>query len=164
MNKENKKWCLLIRSVPFQQLDKIVPKVKEKFPEVQLAVLTHRHGVEMASKYQEVDEVIPYLETGSFDRSRLPEAVRSRSWDAVIAPVANESGSGFHNVLHCALAVPAKQHWMVNLPGEMTPIQSSKILWQTLRNGFYAFVAVLAASVLWLPWVVAFSLYPRRGE
>ncbi|MZP29443.1 hypothetical protein GTO91_06960 [Heliobacterium undosum] len=168
MSDKAEKWCLLIRSVPFQQLDKIVPALVRQYPGMKLAVLTHSHGREMAASYREVDEVLIYPEVGSFDQAKVPEAVRSRQWDMVVTPVANVSGSGFYNVLRFGLAIPARQHAQVNLPGHFSQLTAAGLAWTGLRNGAFALVAALAAALLWLPWWLLFSLLslvtPRKRE
>ncbi|MBM7866714.1 hypothetical protein GTO89_08155 [Heliobacterium gestii] len=158
MNESTEKWCLLIRAVSFQQIDKIVPALVQEYPGMKLAILTHAHGRDMAAGYGEVDEVLVYPEVGSFDPAKVPEAVRSRRWDTVVAPVANVSGSGFYNVLRFSLAIPARQHVQINLPGQLSPLTSAGLMATGARNGAFTLLAALAAALLWLPWLIVFSL------
>ncbi|ABZ83334.1 hypothetical protein HM1_1242 [Heliomicrobium modesticaldum Ice1] len=155
---EKEKWCLVIRSVPFQQMDKIIPALTREFPGHRLAVLTHPHGVQMASSYAEVDEVIPYSQPGSFDREYIPEAVKARVWDVVIVPVANVSGSGFYNVLRFGAAIAALSRFLINLPGELKPFTPGGLIWGGSVNGMRALLAAVGAAILWLPWWLVFSL------
>ncbi|MDG0794581.1 hypothetical protein OMP38_29885 [Cohnella ginsengisoli] len=51
---------LIVRSVGFQQLDNNLPKIKEKFPNSRLSILTHEHGVKLAEKYGDIDRIYSY--------------------------------------------------------------------------------------------------------
>ena len=149
---------LLIRSVSFQQLDRIWPQLMRTFPDHQFSILTHQHSLETAAGYAEVVEVIPYPSKGSFQFWRLPYPVRSRQWDLVIVPVGNSSGSGFLNVYLAAMAMSAKQRFQVNLAGEFRPVRCITIFILFLRNVSFAAVALPAAICLWMVWLFCFIL------
>lgn len=137
---------LIIRSASFQQLDKNLPEIVRRFPGCRISLLTHEHGVQPASKYRELDRIYVYPHTASFHpRGRAPE-LSGKTFDAVIVPVANLSGSGFLNVLRFALTIRSKRYYVCNLVSEIREASPASIRVKHALNLFYAVLAGCASA------------------
>lgn len=139
---------LIIRSVSFQQLDNCFPAILEAFPQCQIDLLTHEHGIKQALTFRPVRRVYNYPESKSFNVLCKTTGVDECNYDAVIIPVANISGAGFDNVLLFSLRVRAQKRYICSLTKHLAVITVSRILLQSLKNGLYRCVALLLSLLL----------------
>ncbi|MGE5341614.1 MAG: hypothetical protein ACM3SY_09045 [Candidatus Omnitrophota bacterium] len=151
-NKTNKtKRALIIRSVSFQQLDKNIKGIVNQFPDYELDLLTHSHGVGNAQSYECVSAIIDYESRSNFSLFHIPRELRekSRHYDAIIVPVTNITGAGFLNVflLSLRLRLGVGKHGasivMCNLNSEIREIPGKKIILQSLQASFFSFLSAL---------------------
>jgi hypothetical protein len=144
-----KKKILIIRSVSFQQLDKNLTAIVQRFPleEYELHLLTHAHGLERAKSYRAITEIIEYDSRKNFTFFHVPRNLKNNhtQYDAIVIPVTNTSGVGFLNVQALALRIPSQSIYMCNLVSEMPEISRLGIWTQIVKAGlFSALAAVLA--------------------
>ncbi|SHJ66837.1 glycosyltransferase family 9 protein [Paramaledivibacter caminithermalis] len=151
------KKLLIIRSISFQQLDMNIIEIKNKFPNHEIYLLTHEHGVSLAEKYKDIDRIIVYDYKESFKYRNKVESIRHEVFDAVIVPVNNISGLGFYNVLLYSLSIKAKKRYLCNLISDIKEISAFSILSLGLKNliySFFSFVLTLISTlflILFLP-------------
>lgn len=148
------KSLLIIRSVSFQQLDLNLPEIKKKFPDHKVCLLTHPHGLELAKKYKDIDEVYSYDYTGAFQSKNKVPQIQGTSFDAVIIPVTNLSGSSFENVLQYGVSIRAKEYYMCNLISEITRITKGGVWTKKVLCNVYRLIAVILA----IPCTLMFAL------
>ncbi|RXT04465.1 glycosyltransferase family 9 protein [Ammoniphilus sp. CFH 90114] len=154
------KELLIIRSVSLQQLDKNLPVIKELFPDHRINLLAHEHGVKLVEKYRDIDRVYVYPFKGSFSAKQPVNELKSKEFDAIIVPVGNLTGAGFHNVLEFSLTLNGKKRWMCNLVSELRELSPLQIQTRRWKNSLYAGLSTLLTSVISLfllpvlPWLL----------
>ncbi len=141
---------LVIRSVSFQQLDQNLPRLQEAFPDAQITLLTHEHGVRMAEKYKAIQQVLVYPYKEGFRYRRKTPGIRNRTFDAVIIPVANISGTGFFNVLLFSLTVPAKRRYLCNMLSDIREVSLPQILALGIRNAMFQAASLVLTAIFGL--------------
>jgi hypothetical protein len=142
------KEVLIIRSVSFQQLDQNLSKIKEHFPNGELSILTHEHGVKLAEKYNDIAYVYSYPVKGSFSYRRRAKALQGKRFDDIVIPVANLSGLGFFNVLLFSLTLSARRRWICNLVGELREISPARIVGMGVQNALFRGVSLALTGLM----------------
>lgn len=138
---------LIIRSAGFQQLDKNLPEIVRRYPQHRISILTHEHGVPMASKYADIDEVYTYPYMGAFQaRHSVPE-LHGKSFDAVVVLVTNLTGAGFSNVMKFSLSMKARERIVCNLVSELREVSAFAIRTTGIRNALFAVAAGLLTAL-----------------
>jgi hypothetical protein len=153
---------LIIRSAGFQQIDQNLPRLQERFPECQVTLLTHSHGVQMAEKYSTLHSVCEYPYKQGFHYRRRVTAFRQREFDTVIIPVSNLSGSGFFNVLLFSLTIPAKRRYVCNMVSEIREISSLQVLGMGARHVMFTILSGMLAGLLGLFSVLLLPIALKR--
>lgn len=151
------KKLLIIRSASFQQLDKNLPEIIKQFPDYNISILTHEHGVEIAKKYSDIKNVYAYPYKESF-RKKV-KAFKNKSFDCILIPVTNISGVGFFNVYFFSLSIRARKRVVCNLVSEFHDITPLKIYTMGFTNGLFS---VLSGILTGLFSVVTILLLPLR--
>ena len=123
---------LIVRSAPIQQLDASLSKIKQKFDNSSISILSHEHGIELLKKYEGIKKCITYPFKESFDVRRKAKFDNGERFDHGVVMVGNLTGCGFQNVLFFALSLPVKKIWICNLIGEITPISRATIIFKSL--------------------------------
>lgn len=145
---------LIVRSAPFQQLDSNMAAINQAFPNHRISILTHEHGISLASKYKSVAQVYVYPHTGGFAfRKAVPE-LKDKRFEAVVVPVTNITGAGFLNVLLFSLTLKAKRRFVCNLVSDIRETSSAKIVGIACRNAAFsacAYALTGVAAVVLLP-------------
>ena len=141
---------LIVRSAPIQQLDASLSKIKVKFNNPIMSILSHEHSIELLNKYEGIKKCITYPFKESFDISRKAKFDAEERFHHAIIMVGNLSGCGFHNVLFFALSLPAQKIWVCNLIGELTPISRAGIILKSFRNQLFKFAAFLSTAIFCL--------------
>ncbi|MCP5049377.1 MAG: hypothetical protein GY940_19560 [bacterium] len=172
-----KKRVLIIRSVSFQQLDKNLNAIVKRFPadEFQFHLLTHSHGIERARTYSALSEIVDYESRKNFTPFHVPRRLRKNvknqtdhqnksSYEAIIVPVTNQTGTGFLNVLAMTLRIPARSIYICNMVSDIREISRKKVLAQVAKSSLFSCLAALITlpvAVLGLP-LLLFSLGKRK--
>jgi hypothetical protein len=161
-----KKSVLIIRSVSYQQLDKNIVHIKETFPNSELYLLTHSHGVEGAKKYGLFSEIFDYETRKNFSFFHVPQRLKKRRFGAVVVPVTNKTGSGFLNVFLLAARLKTDKIYRCNLISDIREISRWKLTVQTFRAIPFCFVSWLftLASVLIVPFILLVSLMKGKRK
>lgn len=141
---------LIVRSAPIQQLDASLSKIKQKFNNPSISILSHDHSIELLKKYEGINKCITYPYKESFDFSRKAKFDDVNKFDHTVVMVGNLSGCGFQNVLFFALSLPVRKIWICNLTGEITPISRSGIIFKSVRNQLFKLVALLSTAIFCL--------------
>ncbi|KGR90096.1 hypothetical protein CD30_13620 [Ureibacillus massiliensis 4400831 = CIP 108448 = CCUG 49529] len=142
------KRLLIIRSASMQQLDKNLPEIVKTFPEYQIDMLTHEHSVKLVEKYDVIKNVIVYPYNGSFDVNRKVDV---DTYDAVLVPVTNLSGSSFYNVLNFSLTIKAEKRFICNLVSEIWEVTPSDIKMMKLKSNTMTLLSSIATAILFIP-------------
>jgi len=142
------KEVLIIRSASFQQLDKNLPAIMAKFPETRLSILTHEHGVKIAQKYADIDEVFSYNFRSGFSYFKWISSLREKKFDAVVMPVTNVTGSGFVNVFLFSLRIQCRQRWICNLVSDFTEVKKRDILFKATGSALFKLLSLLFTAGL----------------
>ncbi|MBF0471924.1 MAG: hypothetical protein HQL48_11210 [Gammaproteobacteria bacterium] len=150
------KRLLLVRSVSLQQLDLILPQLRQRFAGVEIAVITHAHSVPELTATEGVAEVVVYPYKRPFSPfwrwgergSALAARLSLHPSEGVVVPVTNHSGYGFLNVLLFALSIPAESRWMFTAGGELEPLAVGKLLLRGVKQLLLATVALLVTVAL----------------
>jgi len=138
---------LIIRSAGFQQLDKNLPEILKRFPNHRISLLTHEHGVQMARKYKDIEQIYVYPYVSGFQsRHKVPE-FRNKQFDAVIVLATNLSGAGFSNVEKFALTIRARRRLVCNLVSEFREVSAIQIRTKGIRNIIFASLAGLLTAI-----------------
>lgn len=140
------KELLVIRSVSFQQLDLNLVEIQKKFPGYRISLLTHEHGVRLAEKYNNIDQIYVYPYGGAFNRKYKVLELESKSFDAIIIPVTNITGYSFLNVLSFGLGIRAKNYYMCNVISEIQEITRMKITMKRIKGNVYKVLAAILAT------------------
>ena len=138
---------LIVRSAPIQQLDASLSKIKLKFDNPNISILSHEHAIELLNKYECIDTCITYPYKESFDIRRKARFDDGKKFDHAIVMVGNLSGCGFQNVLFFALSLPVGKIWVCNLIGEINSISRAGIILKSFRNQLFKFAAFLLAAI-----------------
>lgn len=141
------KELLIIRSVSFQQLDMSLKEIIRAYPGYRITLLTHEHGVKLAEKYREIDEIIVYPYQESFSYFRSGPICKEKNYDVLIVPVTNITGAGFSNVFQFSLTVTAKQRVLCNLVSQLKEVSYSAILFGGLKNAVFSCLAGIVAGL-----------------
>jgi hypothetical protein len=152
------KEILIIRSVSFQQLDKNLPVIKERYRDYKISVLTHEHGALLAQKYRDVDTVYIYPFREGFLYKNKANAINDKNFAAVIVPVANITGAGFFNVLKFSLSIKTEQRVICNVISAMNEIKPAAIRLTGIRNGIISALSMTLTGVMALPLVLFLPL------
>lgn len=142
------KELLIIRSVSFQQLDKNLIAIRERFPDHELSLLTHEHGFLLARKYKDIDLVYVYPYKESFSYRRKVRELQSKEFDTIIIPVTNLSGAGFLNVFLFSLSLKAKKRLVCNVVSEFREVTRTRILLMGLRDKLFSLFSLLFTVVV----------------
>lgn len=138
------KQLLIIRSVSFQQLDLNLTAIRNKFPDYQINILTHEHGVKLAQKYDSIQNIYVYPYKQGFSFGKKVSEINDKKFDAVIIPVTNVTGVGFNNVFLFSMSLKSDRKYMCNVVSELKEISNFKIL----LNSFAMFVFKIISAVL----------------
>jgi len=152
------KQILIIRSVSFQQLDKNLPVIKERYPNHKISVLTHEHGALLARKYKDVETVYIYPFREGFSHKNKTDEINSTIFDAVIIPVANVSAAGFFNVLKFSLSIKTRQRMICNIVSEMRAITPATIRFTCIRYGIISALSIALTGIVAVPLVLLLPL------
>lgn len=148
------KRLLIVRSVSFQQLDLNLPEIKNKFPEHEICLLTHPHGVELAKKYNDIDKVYTYDYKGAFQSRNKVADINGMEFDVVIVPVTNMSGTSFENVMQYGVSIKAQNYYMCNMLSEFTKLTKYGILLKRIKHTIFRCVA----AVLTVPCLLIYGV------
>ena len=141
---------LIVRSAPIQQLDASLSKIKVKFNNPIMSILSHEHSIELLEKYEGIKKCITYPFKESFDISRKAKFDAGERFDHAVVMVGNLTGCGFQNVLFFALSLPARKIWICNLIGEISQISRVGIILKSFRNQLFKFAAFLTTAIFCL--------------
>lgn len=158
------KKLLIIRSVPIQQLDNNLPEIIKEFPDHEITLLTHEHGIKLAEKYNTVDNIMVYPFKAKFSPRIKWNELDCMSFDIVIVPVANLTGAGFFNVMLFSLKIKANQIYMCNLVSNIVKINKSKLILKSIFHGFWMFLSSIITIVLSIPLTLILPLILKRLE
>ncbi|HYH02954.1 MAG TPA: hypothetical protein VEC37_07615 [Bacillota bacterium] len=162
------KELLIIRSASFQQLDKNIGVIAERFPEHNIHILTHEHGVLLARKYKMIKEIFVYPYRSGFSYWKKTLEIKEKTFDVVIVPVTNLSGAGFFNVLLFSLSIKACQRFCCNVVSELTALSPGGILILGLKNSFFKLIAWLGTVIFAIPiglfFLLKLKVMEKRGE
>ena len=153
---------LIVRSAPIQQLDASLSKIKQKFDNPRVSILSHEHAIELLNKYECIEKCIKYPFKESFDISRKAKFDAGERFEHAVVIVGNLSGCGFQNVLFFALSLPVRKIWVCNLIGEITPISQSGIILKSIRNQLFKFAAFLSTGIFCFFALPLFFIFLKR--
>lgn len=162
------KELLIIRSVSFQQLDKNLVAILERFPDHKISLLTHEHGVLLAQKYKDIDQIYVYPYREGFAYWRKANELKDREFDTVIIPVTNLSGAGFLNVFLFSLSLKAKKRFVCNVVSEFREVTRIRILLMGLWNKLFSLLSFIftlvvgAFTIIMLPFKLYQIQYKER--
>lgn len=142
------KELLIIRSVSFQQLDKNLVAIREHFPDHKLSLLTHEHGLLLAQKYKDIDQIYVYPYKESFSYRRKVKELQDKEFDTVIIPVTNLSGAGFLNVFLFSLSLKTKKRLVCNVISGLGEVSRIHILLMGLRDKLFSLLSLLFTVVV----------------
>lgn len=145
------KELLIIRSVSFQQLDKNLVAIIEKYPDYKISLLTHEHGVFLAQKYKDINKIYVYPYTSGFQLGKKVADLKGKIFDTVIIPVTNLTGVGFFNVLLFSLSIRSKKRIVCNVISELWEITPRVILGLALMNWMIAAVSKILTAIVAIP-------------
>lgn len=144
------KELLIIRSASFQQLDLNLPEIKKKFPNYKISILTHEHGVKLAEKYEDIEQIYIYDYKDGFSIKRKVKKFQNKVFDALIVPVTNVSGAGFSNVFLFSLSIKAKKKYQCNVISEIKEYTNKNIIIGECRR----FICKIIAGVCTVGFVI----------
>ena len=148
------KKVLIVRSVSFQLLDKLFPKIKALFNTADFSILTHPHGVAIAQATKSYEQVISYNRMQNFTFWKpIPQELH-RSFDVVVVPVSNLSSGGFCNVLLFSLKIKASARYTCNSVGQLRPITTKDIVLKWLNSILFKALALLFTFIIGIPIVL----------
>lgn len=137
------KKMLIIRSVSFQQLDLNLPEIKKRFPDYEISLLTHAHGVALAEKYQDIAQVYVYPYTEGFSAKKKVPDLEGKTFDVLVVPVTNLTGCGFLNVLAFGTKIKSREYYMCNVVSDITKTGRGKIFGKRCLEGIQKVLAFL---------------------
>lgn len=142
------KKILIIRSVSFQQLDLNLPAVKEKYNDCSICLLTHEHGVKLAEKYSDIDEIYVYPYKEGFNINNKVKELENIDFEAVVVPVTNITGGGFFNVLKFSKSIKCRERVMCNVISDIKDFTMGDICWLQIKNIIMNVISVLGTAIL----------------
>lgn len=137
------KELLIIRSASFQQLDKNIVTIKEKYKDYKISLLTHEHGVKLAEKYKWIKNIYTYPYKSSFKYKNKVKELTDKDFDLVIIPITNITGVGFLNVLNYSLTIKTKKRIICNVVSELREISIPKILFMNFRSSLITVISFI---------------------
>lgn len=152
------KKILIIRSVSFQQLDLNLPEIIKKYGECEISLLTHEHGVKLAKKYANIDNIYVYPYKGGFSYKNKVKELNDKEFDIVIVPVTNIDGGGFFNVLKFSKSIKSVKKVMCNVVSEFTEFTMADLYIKQIKNYLYRFISILA-SIIISPVILIILIY-----
>lgn len=141
------KELLIIRSASFQQLDLNLPEIRKRFPNYTISILTHEHGVKLAEKYEDIKKIYVYPYKDGFSIKRKMKKFCNKTFDAIIVPVTNISGTGFSNVFLFTLSIKAKRKYQCNVISEIKEYTNIEIIYKELIRLVYKVIAGICTIV-----------------
>lgn len=141
------KELLIIRSASFQQLDLNLPEIRKRFPNYTISILTHEHGVKLAEKYEDIKKIYVYPYKDGFSIKRKMKKFFNKTFDAIIVPVTNISGTGFSNVFLFTLSIKAKRKYQCNVISEIKEYTNIEIIYKELIRLVYKIIAGICTIV-----------------
>jgi hypothetical protein len=150
-----KKKALIVRSVSFQQLDKNMKGITQRFPGYEFHLLTHSHGIDCAQGYASISEVIDYGSRKNFSLFHVPEVLKNLKkkeavYDVIIVPVTNKTGTGFLNVLLMAYRIRSGTIYICNLVSEIWEVPRAAILYRAFKSFLFSIISTLMTVPLTL--------------
>ncbi|WP_294182012.1 glycosyltransferase family 9 protein [uncultured Clostridium sp.] len=142
------KSILIIRSVSFQQLDLNLAAIKNKYPGYSIALLTHEHGVKLAQKYKDIDNIYIYPYKEGFKYGNKVKEIENKRFDIVIIPVTNISGVGFFNVLKYSKMVLADKRVLCNVVSDLREISDFQIYFMNVKSIVFKIISILLTVVV----------------
>lgn len=161
------KELLIVRSVSFQQLDLNLPKIRSKFPNYNLNILTHAHGVKLAEKYDDINQIYIYDYKESFNFKHKSKSLKDKKFDILIIPVSNITGAGFANVFSFALTIKSKKKYMCNLVSDIKYISNLNIITKVIINFIYkglAYILTFILALLLIPILIINIIFKKEGK
>jgi hypothetical protein len=158
------KEVLIIRSVSFQQLDLNLAAITERYRGCRISILTHEHGLLLAQKYQDIDQVYVYPFKEGFNFLRPVKELRGKVFDTVIIPVSNLSGAGFLNVLFFSLTIKCQSRTICNLVSELRPVTPGQIIRRSVTNKAWSLISLLLTLFLAIPVLLLLPFGLKRIE
>lgn len=152
------KEILIIRSVSFQQLDLNLPAIKKAYPDCQISLLTHEHGVKLAKKYKDIANIYVYPYKSGFKKGNKVPDLADKKFEAVIVPATNLSGAGFDNVLAYAATISSQEIVLCSVTSKLQPITRQKIKALRIRNSLFQCFAVLLSAVVFVPVLIVMNI------
>ena len=153
---------LIIRSVSFQQLDLNLPAIKEKYKDCSISLLTHEHGVKLAEKYSDIDNIYVYPYKEGFNIDNKVKELEKEHFEAVIVPVTNITGGGFYNVLKFSKSIDCKERVMCNVISELKSFTMKDLYYLQFKNFLMNIVSTLGTIIV-SPILLICLLYRLRG-
>lgn len=148
------KELLIIRSVSFQQLDMNLPAIRKAYPNCQISLLTHEHGVKLAKKYKDIAQIYVYPYKGGFKKSNKVPDFADKEFEAVVVPVTNLSGVGFDNVLAYATTIKSREFVLCTVTSELKQITRHKVTVLSIRNTLFKCTAMFLSAILFVPVLI----------
>ncbi|MCH3964306.1 MAG: hypothetical protein LKE46_08510 [Clostridium sp.] len=139
---------LIIRSVSFQQLDLNIVAIKDKYPGYSIDLLTHEHGVKLAQKYRDVDNIYVYPYKEGFKSGNRVGEIEDKKFDIVVIPVTNISGAGFFNVLRYSKMISADKMVMCNVVSDLKEISYFQIYFMNIKSIVFKILSVILTAVI----------------
>ncbi|MCI4624372.1 MAG: hypothetical protein L3V56_00250 [Candidatus Magnetoovum sp. WYHC-5] len=153
------KTVLIIKSVGFQQLDRVVQKINQNIELPQkVFILTHEHGKDIASKYFGAQQVLIYTYKRNFNCLFLPPLLKQMTFDEIILPVTNLSGKGFTNVFLFSLRIRSIYRRILNINLDESPITKKHIFGLFFSQILYSVISVVLTAIfgvlLFIVWLL----------
>ncbi|HOP74684.1 MAG TPA: hypothetical protein PLC07_06465 [Bacillota bacterium] len=156
------KELLIIRSVSFQQLDKNLAAIAKAYPDHRISILTHEHGVMLAQKYRQVNDIYVYPYKEGFKLKNKVPVLKDKTFDVVIVPVTNITGAGFFNVLLFSLGLKASKRVLCNVRSEFKEVRRFSVLCLGLKNLAISVLSSVSTAVLAV-FVIPFLPFKLRN-
>ncbi|AQR96977.1 hypothetical protein [Clostridium saccharoperbutylacetonicum] len=153
---------LIIRSVSFQQLDLNLPAIKEKYSPCKLSLLTHEHGVKLAEKYSDIENIFIYPYKDGFNLADKVKELSDINFDVVVVPVTNINGGGFFNVLKFSKSINSKERVMCNVISEIKSFTIGKIYCMEVKTAIMQIISLLGTLII-SPLVLIILLLKLKG-
>ena len=145
------KKVIIVRSVSFQLLDKLLPTIKNYFKKAEYSLLTHPHGATIAQATNQYTQVFTYNHSTSFSFWKASSPELKQRFDAVVLPVANLTSGGFCNVLLFSLKINTGSRYICNSVGELSAITTQEIVGKWLKTFLCKSLAIVITFVAAAP-------------
>jgi hypothetical protein len=145
-----KKKILIIRSVSFQQLDRVINKIQNEFKDFDIEILAHAFNLPRLLKYKQVKRVITYEETCDFSARMIPAKLHKKNYHTIIVPFSNSSGAGFLNVIELALKLKSKQIFSCNLHLEISRLNRTLLFLKKIFSAVNSVFSVLFSLIIFI--------------